>query len=353
MKGLVEGREYELTGRVVFSWEEGGEQGTWQEFELVDPDGDVLFLEFEDGKWLLMESFVPTNPIGPQDAAGLQEGSLINLDDSRCVVSDRGTARVSFVEGELTYTASIGREIGYLDAQWLSRRYAVEWTEDEVEFYRGKPLSDRQVLVAFGLRDQLAALDAVDRRRRQRQVFANFWLLLSLICFVLWGISAASGRLVASGSAPIEQITDDGVRFGPLHLKPDMHVHRMVIHGQMSEASVWVAGVLEAADGTELIGSQRDFWDESGYDSDGAWHESDLRAHTDFVVKKPGPYYVRLYAERDPSRGSFGNAGYELYGGILYPTYLAIYGFVALVVAIVFHCVASSASFIKMAESSD
>jgi len=35
-------------------------------------------------------------------------------------------------------------------------------------------------------------------------------------------------------------------------------------------------------------------WDESGTDSDGAWHESDLNTSTSFVLVKPGNYFVRV-----------------------------------------------------------
>ncbi len=42
------------------------------------------------------------------------------------------------------------------------------------------------------------------------------------------------------------------------------------------------------------------FWDERGYDSDGAWHENDLKASTDFKLDKKGWYYayVELYNQK-------------------------------------------------------
>src|SRR3712207_7789962 len=45
------GREYEVTGRLVYSMEEEGVTYTWDEWQLVAADGDVLYLEHDEGKW--------------------------------------------------------------------------------------------------------------------------------------------------------------------------------------------------------------------------------------------------------------------------------------------------------------
>lgn len=350
MKAKFGGKEYELIGRVVFSTVEEGETYYWNEFQLLSADGDCFFLEYDEGQWKQMESFVPQTPIGPQEANGLRIGSSLSLDNTPCTVTHQGVSTIRFIQGELTYAAKVGDQRHYLDAKSVNRVYSVEWNEDEIEFYKGRFLSERQVLVAFDLRKQVAALDRAEKIRASRNLFAAACLLMAILAFLFWAVSLSGGATVSKGSVPIDSVSADGVRFGPITLNPGQRIHRLVIWGNMREASAWVAGVLETADGTELIGTQRDFWDESGYD-DGYWHEWDLRAQTDFVVKQPGPYFIRLYTEKDPSRGTFQNVGYELKGGVLYPHYLMTFGIVALLVSVLFFCIANPQALKKMAEA--
>lgn len=349
MKAHIRGTEYELTGRVVMGMMEEGVTYYWNEFELISADGDCLFLECDEGQWKLMETFVPTYPIGPDEAARLRPGARLVLNGGTVTVTEISRATVHFVQGELTYAATVGDQVTYLDAGYGNGFYTVEWSEEEIEFYRGRMLSDREVLTFFGLQKELAALDAIANRKRSQRIFAAVCLFLSLMAFLGWGVALGVGTVVSHGEIPLTSITADGARFGPVNLTPG--VHRLVIQASMTQASAWVAGVLESEDEIELVGTQRDLWDESGSDSDGPWHEWDLRSQTDFVIKQPGRYYVRLYAEPDTPHGSYGNVGYELRRGVVYPMYFLAYAIVALIVSVVVFCVSSPETLKKLAES--
>ncbi|MCS6859237.1 MAG: DUF4178 domain-containing protein [Abditibacteriales bacterium] len=349
MKAHIRGTEYELTGRVVLGMVEEGITYYWNEFELVSADGDCLFLEYDEGRWKLTETFVPQNPIGPNEAARLRPGARLVLNGGAVMVTEISRATVHFVEGELTYAAKVGDQVAYLDAGYGNITYTVQWSEDEIEFYRSRMLSDREVLVAFGLRKELAALEAREKRRRSQRMFAAVCLFLSLVAFMGWSVSRGGGTLVGRGEVPLRSIPADGVRFGPVNLNPG--VHRLVIYASMTQASAWVAGVLESEDKVELVGTQRDFWDERGYDADGPWHEWDLRSQFDFVIKQPGRYYVRLYTELDTPSGNYGNAGYELRSGVIYPMYFLFYAIAALTVSIIVFCISMPENLKKLAES--
>lgn len=381
MKAMFQGVEYELIGRIVLSMTEEGEKYTWDEFELVSAEGDCIFVEYDEGQWKLMRTFVPKNPISlptePGGASSLEAlsswgsvrlpgqrqltvGSSIQLQDTPAKITQISVATIEFVQGELTWTASVGDSVHYLDAQSMrGELYAVEWSPDEIEFYVGRYLTDREVLVAFALHGQLHALENLEKKRKAQAVFATACLALAMLSFLAWAVSLRSGGLVSRHEVPIGSVIDEnGFLAGPLTLDPGGRVHRLRIHGSMTQASAWFAAVLETPDGAELIGTQHDFWDESGTDSDGPWHEWDLNAQTDFVVKQPGNYYVRLYAERDISpMGSFGNAGYEMHSRVIYPTYFLTYGIVAAMIGVLFLCLAYQKNLGKMAqqmaESSD
>lgn len=356
MKAHLGGKEYEITGRMVLATREEDEVYQWEEFQLLAASGDAAFLEFDEGRWKLLDQFVPREPLDPRELAVATKGSALTLDGARVTVTEKGWAEIRAAQGRFTFEARVGEKRYYLDARHLQSAYSVEWGEDwkadDIEYYRGRPLSEREVYTLFNLYDALAALDARSGKRRSQLLFATLCLLLSLVSFIAWGVALTSGRKVHGGEVAIATVTDDGVRSAAIQLDPKQPLHRLVIYGQMTETSAWVAGVLEAPDGQELIGTQRDFWDESGYD-EGYWHESDLRAQTDFRVTQPGPYHVRLYVEPDNPSGNYRIAGYELRSGVTYPPYFLTYAIVTLLLAILFYLIGGQTKLKQLAASSD
>jgi hypothetical protein len=350
MKARFGGVEYEVIGRIVWSMVEEGATYYWQEFQLIGQDGSTYYLEFDEGQWKLSSKVTPLTPIDPksQDYA---VGTHLNLDSSSATVTDRAVATAEHVEGELTYKLEVGDKMQYLDAKRLNTFYSVEWTEESIEYYRGKLLSEREVYQAFDLKDLLAAMERKEKARASRAKFAVVCIGTSVVAFIIWAMSFGMGRLVSQNTISVAQIGPEGVRFGPFRLDPKNRVHRLEVNGQMRESSVWVSGVMETAEGDEFFNAQGDLWDETGYDSDGYWHESDLSASTNFVVTKPADYFVRLYAERDTGNPTAQTAGYRLFAGVLHGTWLLVFGICAMIVSVVFFAMANPETVKAMAES--
>jgi hypothetical protein len=355
MKATMRGREYELTGRIVISMMEEGVRYPWDEFLLVSSDGDCLFLEYDEGQWKLTETFVPNTPVSPQEAVKLGVQGQVNLDGVSAHITQISRATINFVEGELTWAAEAGDSVDYFDAQGFGRIYSVEWSEDEIEFYKGQFLSNREVFVAFGLKNELSALDAMERARKAQNQCAVLFLGLAIIAFIGYGYALGSGTLVNGGQAQadINGIPPAGIAMGPIKLDPVGRVHRLTIHGSMNQASAWVAAVLETADGDELIGTQGDFWDETGQDSDGPWHEWDLRSQSDFVIREAGTYNIRLMTERETIGGSYQNVAYQLRSGAIYPGYFLLYGIFVLILSVLYFCIGNREKLKKMSEEAD
>lgn len=350
MKGQFQGKEYEITGRVVFSMVEEGETYFWNEFHLLAPDGDVRYLEYDEGHWKISEPFTPEKPFPPAAAAQIPVGTAISFDNRSATVTQRAQSTIRHVEGELTYRAMLGDQAMFLDAGTGLDVYSMEWTEDEVSYYHGKRLTERQVLTMFGLYAEIAALDAAERRLASHRTFAVVCLFAGFLAFLGWINALTPGRIVGKGGAAIAQIPDDGIRFGPMPVQRTDRVHRLRIDASLREEAAWVGATIETPTEQELFGVARDMWDESGYDSDGAWHESDLHAQTDFVPAQAGQYFVRLYSEPEGRTGtsssagmqfsrslgraftSSGSASFELQEGVLYPWYLLWYSLIAFVV---------------------
>lgn len=357
MKAEFEGRKYELTGRQVMRQVDTDGVYLWEEFVLIAPDGDLLYLEFDEGKWKCSRPFTPDTPLGPDQLRHFSEGSLVPMEKQGAMVSAKGRYHVAHAEGEFPFVVVPNREVTYLDAAHLTRFYSVEWTEDSVEYYRGRFLEQRMVYTMFDLRDKLQELDSRERVLASRRRFGGVCLTTSILVLILWAYSFSSGHRApnAVGSVDLSRVGTEGVRFGPIPLKAVDRVHRLEIHGSMRETSFWVQAILEDENKQELFAAQRDMWDESGHDSDGYWHESSLHGSTYFVLKKPGNYYVRMYSERDGAVGRSGSARFELKQEALYPTYLGVFGFTALILGFGFLLAGSPSTVqsIKESASSD
>lgn len=352
MTGRFDGRDYTVRARLVKGMTEAGETYYWHEFQLVAPDGDEIWIEFENDAWKKIKSFMPRTPIGPREAVDLRAGSSINLDGNAVNVTENDRAQLYAVDGEPTFQAVPGDRSQYIDAGYGNHVYAIEWTREEVEFFRGENIATRDVYAGFGLTKELEELDRAARKKRSQNIFATLCVGLSLVALVIWGASSSSGRVIASGRHPLADISSEqGVRYGPYKLDTAHPVHKLSISANMTQSSAWAAGVLEAANGEELMAAQRDFWDESGSDSDGSWHESDLNTDINFVAEKEGPYYVRLYTEPDADSLSrqYGDISYELRSGVVNATWLGWFGFVMLFVGIAFYVVASHQTLSKWA----
>ncbi len=332
MKATYQGKEFTASGRQVMRQVEEGVNYDWEEWVLVAPDGDVAYLEFDEGKWKLSRPCVPNSRPGLKELECCTVGSPYPVKGAGALVTAVGKYRAVHSEGEFPFDVN-SREVRYVDAAHLKHFYSAEWTGNEIEFYQGQFIDARQVLTMFSLYRELQALDQRELELRSRRWFGALCLGLSFAMLILWMVSLGSGSIASNGvhHAPLSAAVGNGARFGPIPLKSAGRVHRLEIAGSMQQESHWVQAIVEDEQQLELFAAERDMWDETGYDSDGAWHESDLHASRDFVIHKPGNYYVHLYAEPDtrPITGSFASATVQVKERVLHTTYLAIYGILA------------------------
>jgi len=354
MKANYGGKEYEASGRQVMLQSDHEGAYIWEEWVLIAPDGDLLYLEFDEGKWKLSRGFVPAQPLGPDQLRLFHPGSALPIGERGALVTDVGTSRVVHAEGEFPFVTVPDRVVGFLDAAWQDRFYSVEWTEDAVECYEGRFLDARQVYVMFGLHRLVTEADRRQRVLASRKAFGAITMGLAVLSFAGWIFALSSGKPVARGTGRVNlaEAGGEGKRFGPIALAGAGRVYRLQLSGSMREESNWVQAILEDEQEQELFSSERDMWDESGYD-DGPWHESDLNASRDFVVKKPGNYYVRLFSEPEPGRLPSGSssASFVLKEHAVHAPYFGYFGIFAFILGLGFVMAGSPGTVQKLRES--
>ena len=153
MKGTLAGEQHEIIGRVLYRDDEGY---TWDEWLLLSAAGDYRWLsDDEEEGMVLWHAYTPSQPVDPNT---VRDGQTINLSGAPARVTEVGQAVIAYLEGELTWKARLGETMRALDAKGPGGdMFSIEWTTDEVEFYRGQRQNSAEVASAFGLSKAVAA----------------------------------------------------------------------------------------------------------------------------------------------------------------------------------------------------
>ncbi len=160
MSGALAGHRYRVVGRVVMGMEEGRETYYWNEFNVVNEDGEPATLVYEEtergGEWRMFKLFEPEYPIAAADASAKRVGDPLNLDGTNVRVTLVDESRVFHIEGEAPEGVEVGDVAHYFNAEAGNKMQVVSWTGDEVECYHGLNLPRSAVASGFGFRTETA-----------------------------------------------------------------------------------------------------------------------------------------------------------------------------------------------------
>ena len=324
MKAKLYGRVYTVGGRLVVSMMEDGERYYWDEWQLVAPDGSVLFLEFDEGRWKLLQPVDASQPIGG-DLSRMRRGSRVTIAGRQATVIEFSTARVHHVEGTFTWPVKVGDESHYIDAKGGTSDYAVEWFDDDrpVEHYRVQHLSKAGVYAAFDLKDARAGLRSGEAVVENILRLGATTVVMAVLAFVIWSFLGTTGRVVARGSVVLPAAAaggQAGERVGPFRLEPGGNVHRITVARVGGRK---VSGQVERDTPTQVERPEPTGLAPAGQSTTPMPYGA-LSARRDFKVDVAGDYYVRL-------TGDTGTVDYERRGGVVHRPVLLGYALLALV----------------------
>ena len=153
--GTFNGVRYLVAGRLVMGMELDGERYFWNEFNLVSDNGDTATLVHEEGElgveWRMFVLFEPEFLMSASEAAAKRVGDRINLEGTHVRISLVDESRVYHIEGDAPEGVELGDVAKYFNAQSGKDMIVVSWTDDEVEYYRGKDLDSGLVAAAFDI----------------------------------------------------------------------------------------------------------------------------------------------------------------------------------------------------------
>jgi hypothetical protein len=232
----------------------------------------------------------------------------------------------------------VGNPLTFVDFTLSGQLLSAEFdpTEDEMEWFRGRRLQPSEVFALFGLKKEAEVETGKENVRSDRLKFGCLTQVLALVTLVGWGMGCTQhGKVVAQQTVSATQIDGDGLKLGPFDLNATGKVHRLRLSTSgFSQSSLFVQAIVEDGEGP-VFDADGEFWDESGTDSEGYWHESDLSSKADFKLAKAGPHYINLIA--DPETAAAGApVSVSIEQGVLHPPPLAWFGFLALPIGFCF-----------------
>jgi hypothetical protein len=155
MVGVFSGKRYRVAGRIVMGMDDAGATYYWNEFNLVNLEGESATLVYEEtesgGQWRMFVLFDPQFPMTAPDAAARRVGDQIDFGDGQVRVTVVDESRVYHIEGEAPEGVEVGDVARYFNAEAGNKMIVVSWTGDEVEYYTGVDLASATVTSAFNL----------------------------------------------------------------------------------------------------------------------------------------------------------------------------------------------------------
>ena len=169
----------------------------WEEWQLVSDSGVPRYLSYSfDEGWTIQTPIRPTPQVG--------RGG-IKLKEGRAGAKETSPARITAMQGELTWRPKLGQTLQVMEARRGDQHYSVELTADEIEVVGGPRISERELWEAFGRDDKIAEMDArieaARARRKRLRGSAIIALLAAALYFMGIGWAESKGTDIYTGSA--------------------------------------------------------------------------------------------------------------------------------------------------------
>jgi hypothetical protein len=147
LRGKLKGINFVVIGVLQYEQREAGEVYRWLEYLLFSHTHGYVYLCYEDGHWVMMHE-VKDIPETEVDVV-MPRKSKFEVRGKTFKVFECAAAKLTYVEGELTWQAKQNEKISYLDAVCPPYLYSIERRTSEREYFWGEYLSAAEISEAF------------------------------------------------------------------------------------------------------------------------------------------------------------------------------------------------------------
>ncbi|PKL41617.1 MAG: hypothetical protein CVV41_17855 [Candidatus Riflebacteria bacterium HGW-Riflebacteria-1] len=313
-KGKLKGVNFTVIGVLQYEQREDGEVYRWLEYLLFSYTHGYVYLCYEDGHWVMMHEVkdLPENDV----EIFTPPKTKIVVRDKTFKVFECATAKLTYVEGELTWQARQNEAISYLDAICPPYMYSIEKRANEIEYFWGEYLSAKEVSEAFnfemikpstvfacqpfGCPPTIAAL-------------AKGSLAASVLTLLLYFIVSSNGVYITSQVLGREVFSDGGVTSEFTIDDPSKLYGLTVSVPQLKNA--WVAldvRIVNPQETEEFCNIPFDISYYEGYEGGEHWTEGSDEETAYFRVPESGTYKFEVEGEGNRGETSYPDANFML-----------------------------------------
>ena len=138
--GLILEKPFTALGRMRYKYD-GGFYDEW----FLEYDSGTAWLSEDEGTYTLFTDMVEA--VDFPDPSSIRAGQTITVGDHKVMVREKGEAVVEGGEGELLFYVEPGTPVSYIDGISEGKKISIEFTEDEVELFTGRPLLKKDFTV--------------------------------------------------------------------------------------------------------------------------------------------------------------------------------------------------------------
>jgi len=204
MKGELKGVEYTIIGRITYT-ETVYVDHSWSDFLLFSPIYGYAWLTYEQGH-LLYSKRNRTFPNLTWEE--IEQQSLVVVDEKAYKPYDTYRAKVTYVEGELTWIAKYGDKINYIDLVSAPYGISAENNGKEIEFYNDEYLDATEVYETFGVPEEqrdtekgFHPLKPLNRPFFKELSKISLWFIFIMSLLMMVFMFDGSGKTIASFTA--------------------------------------------------------------------------------------------------------------------------------------------------------
>ncbi len=138
--GTILEKSFSALGRMRYNYG-SGHYDEW----FIEYDGETAWLTEDEGSYTLFTEMQEVSDF--PDITTVRAGQSVTINNKKVMIKEKGKAKVDGGEGELLFYIEPGTEVTYIDGISEGKKVSIEATEEEIEFFTGRPLLKKDIVV--------------------------------------------------------------------------------------------------------------------------------------------------------------------------------------------------------------
>lgn len=301
MTGTIQSIPFIIIGIVEFTQKDGWGSYPWVEFLLFSKTHGYAWLCYEDGHYVFGRE-VKDAPVGR--AITFHESvfkTTIQYKDKNFKIFEAASASITYVEGELTWRASVGDVMDYLDAVSPPYIYCVERGATEIEYFFGEYISPEAVCKSFDIKEKPKKPDGIFSCQPFTtnpilKGMANAGLFYAFISAVLlFGtLTYFRGETIFNQNIQINTATEREYSFT---VTKSSGLMTMALYSPLDNAWTDVDVDISDDEDNQIYSFSQGLSNYHGYEGGESWSEGSQTSKTYFKVPEAGTYKFVISSE--------------------------------------------------------